>query len=51
MIIYHVRLNENSGFQCQFLFLLNIVGHVAELLLHHSDGLKISRVVEGIATQ
>ena len=46
-----VRLHENCGLQCQLLFLLDIVCYIRQLLLHHTDGLKVGRVVERVAAQ
>lgn len=33
------------------LLLLNVVCHIAELLLQHAHGLKVSSVVEGVAAK
>lgn len=46
-----IVLNKDGGLGGQLLFLLNVVAHVAQLFLHHPHGLKVRRVVEGIAPQ
>ena len=48
---YCVLFNKHCRLQCQLLFLFNIISNVAELLLHLTNCLKVSRVVESIATQ
>lgn len=46
-----VGLNQHGGLQRQLLLLLDVVAHVAQLLLHHAHSLKVRRVVEGVAPQ
>ena len=46
-----VGLHQHGGLQSQLLLLLDVVAHVAQLLLHHPDRLKVGRVVEGVAPQ
>ena len=48
---YHVGFHQDGGLQGQLLFLLDVVGSVAQLLLHHAHRLKVRRVVEGVASQ
>lgn len=47
---HSVGLDQHSGLQRKFLFLLDVVAHVAQLLLHHPHRLKVSRVVEGVTS-
>ena len=46
-----VVFDQNGGFKSQFLFLLNVIADVTQLLLHYTHGLKVRRVVEGVTTQ
>lgn len=49
--MYRIRFHQNSGLQSQLLLLLDVVAHVAQLLLHHANRLKVCRMVEGVASQ
>lgn len=49
--IHRVRFHQHGGLQGQFLLLLDVVAHVAQLLLHHPHRFKVCRVVEGVAPQ
>lgn len=49
--IYRVRFHQHGGLQGQLLLLLDVVAHIAQLLLHHTHRLKVCRVVEGITPQ
>lgn len=46
-----VGLHQHGGLQRQLLLLLDVVAHVAQLLLHHPHRLKVRRVVEGVTAQ
>lgn len=48
---YREELVEHGGLQRESLLLLDVVGHVAQLLLHLSDRLEVRRVVEGVAAE
>lgn len=48
---YRECLHQVSGLCGQMLLLLNVVCHIAELLLQHAHGLKVSSVVEGVAAK
>lgn len=51
MFTYRVRLHQVSRLCGQALLLLDVVSHVAELLLQHTHSLKVGSVVEGITAQ
>lgn len=46
-----VGLHQYGGLQSKLLFLLDVVSHVAELLLHHAYRLEVCRMVEGVTSQ
>lgn len=46
-----VALHQHGGLIRELLFLLDIVAHVAQLLLHDAHSLEVCRVVEGVAPQ
>lgn len=46
-----VGFHQYGGLQSKLLLLLDVVSHVAELLLHHAHRLEICRVVEGVTSQ
>lgn len=49
--MYRVGLHQHSGLQCQLLLLLDVVAHIAQLLLHHANSLKVCRMVKGVTSQ
>lgn len=51
VVTYRECLHQVGGLCGQTLLLLNVVSHVAELLLQHSHSLKVGRVVEGITAE
>lgn len=51
MSTHRVRLHQVSRLCGQALLLLNVVSHIAELLLQHAHSLKVGSVVEGITAQ
>ena len=46
-----VVLHQEGCLLGQFLLCVNVVGHVAELLLHHPHSLEVCRVIKCIALQ
>lgn len=48
---YREGLHQIGGLCGQTLLLLDVVPHVAELLLQHAHRLKVRRVVEGVASE
>lgn len=50
-VSYSVGFDKNGGLEGKPLLLLNIVRHIAQLLFHNSDGLKVGRVIERIASE
>jgi len=48
---YREGLHQVGGLQRQALLLLDVVAHVAELLLQQTHRLEVGRVVEGVAAE
>ena len=48
---YLVRLDEHGGLEGQTLLFLDIVSNVAQTLFHNTNGLKVGRMIEGVASQ
>lgn len=48
---YSECLHQVGGLCGQTLLLFNVVSHIAELLLQHTHGLKVGRVVESVTTE
>ena len=48
---YREGLHQVGGLRGQALLLLDVVSHIAELLLQHTDSLEVSGVVEGVAAE
>lgn len=46
-----VGLHQYGGLQGELLLLLDVVSHVAEILLHHAHRLEVCRMVEGVTSQ
>lgn len=46
-----VALDEDSSLVGKLLFSLHVVCDIAELLFHHSHGLKVSRCIESVTTE
>lgn len=49
--MYRERLHQVGGLCGQALLLLDVVSHIAELLLQHTHSLKVGRVVEGVTAE
>ena len=48
---YREGLHQHGGLVGQPLLLLDVVAHIAQLLLQHAHRLKVGRVVEGVAPE
>lgn len=51
VLTHLVRLHQVGGLGGQALLLLDVVSHIAELLLQHAHRLKVGRMVEGITAE